>query len=228
MTFLLLYQQDKIAEVFGAFVAAEKGDPSGLALLSFMYDRMIPKAVNWGDNLSKVMSADYDPNSDYEAEMMPVEAILGSPMSKILGAMKYGGWPIKSIPEQYRQLQFCDAETLLINSNIDFSTPVEYARDELLPYLKRGRLVVVAEAGHCDDVMNLQSEAFQHLVKKFYDEGIIDDSQFHYEPMNFSPATSLPEMAKKFVRKTVYFGLGALLVLISLFLTIIWIIKRRN
>lgn len=45
------------AQVFDAFVGAEKGDYSGLALLSVFYDRMIPKALNWGDNASKALSA---------------------------------------------------------------------------------------------------------------------------------------------------------------------------
>jgi len=28
---------------------------------SYVYSRMIPKALNWGDNASKALSADYDP-----------------------------------------------------------------------------------------------------------------------------------------------------------------------
>ena len=100
--FMFLYHRDSAAQVFDAFVAAERGDYSGLALLSFFYDRMIPRALNWGDNASKALSADYDPARDYEAEMMPPGSILGSPMSKILGGLKYGGWPIRPIPEQYR------------------------------------------------------------------------------------------------------------------------------
>jgi len=110
--FMLLYHRDSAAQVFDAFVSAEKGDYSGLAFLSVMFDKMIPRALNWGDNASKAFGADYDPARDYEAEMMPPGSILGSPMSKLFGIMKYGGWPIKPIPEEYRSLQYSDVETM--------------------------------------------------------------------------------------------------------------------
>lgn len=195
-TFMFLYHTGSAAQVFDAYVAAEKGDYSGLAFFSVMYDKMIPKALNWGDNAAKAMSADYDPSRDYEAEMMPPGSILGSPMSKILGIQKYGGCPIKPIPEEYRKLQYSDVETLMVNGNIDFSTPAENAKNELLPYLRNGKLIILAEMGHCDDVTGLQPEAFHHLAEAFYLEGAVDDSKFRYEPMDFTPSQSLPDMAK--------------------------------
>jgi hypothetical protein len=130
---------------------------------SYVYSRMILKALNWGDNASKALSADYDPARDYEAEMMPPGSILGSPMSKILGGMKYGGWPINPIPEEYRKLQYSEVETLMVNGNIDFSTPAENAKDELLPHLTNGNLVILSEMGHSSDVVNTQPDAFRHL-----------------------------------------------------------------
>ena len=227
-TFMFLYHRNSAAQVFDAYVAAEKGDYSGLALLSVMYDRMIPKALNWGDNASKAMSADYDSSRDYEAEMMPSGSILGSPMSALLGSMKYGGWPIKPIPEEYRKLQYSDVETLMVNGNIDFSTPSAYAKNELLPYLRKGKLVVLAEMGHCDDVMNIQPEAFHHLAQTFYLKGIVDDSQFQYEPMNFVPSPSAPEMAKKFVKRMALMGGGAIVGLIIIIILLILFIKKRK
>jgi len=149
---------------------------------SYVCSRMIPKALNWGDNASKALSADYDPARDYEAEMMPPGSILGSPMSKILGGMKYGGWPINPTPEEYRKLQYSEVETLMVNGNIDFSTPAENAKDELLPHLTNGNLVILSEMGHSSDVVNTQPDAFRHLAGTFFLEGIVDDSKFHYEP----------------------------------------------
>ncbi|UCE22949.1 MAG: alpha/beta fold hydrolase [Candidatus Aminicenantes bacterium] len=226
--FMFLYHRDTAAQLFDAFIAAEKGDYSGLAFLSFFYDRMMPTALNWGDNASKALSADYDPTRDYEKEMMPPGSILGSPMSKILGGLKYGGWPIKPIPEEYRKLQDSDVETLMINGNIDFSTPAEYARDELLPHLKNGNLVILSEMGHSSDVRNIQPDAFQHLAESFYLEGIVDDSKFHYEPMNFTPSQSAPEMAKKFVGRFALIGGGVLLLIIATIILIVWLKKRRR
>ncbi len=226
--FMFLYHRDTAAQLFDAFIAAENGDYSGLAFLSFFYDRMIPTALNWGDNASKALSADYDPTRDYEKEMMPPGSILGSPMSKILGGLKYGGWPIKPIPEEYRKLQDSDVETLMVNGNIDFSTPAEHARDELLPHLKNGHLVIFSEMGHSSDVRKIQPDAFQHLAESFYLEGIVDDSKFHYEPMNFTPSQSAPEMAKKFVGRFALIGGGVLLLVIVIIILIVWLKKRRR
>jgi pimeloyl-ACP methyl ester carboxylesterase len=226
--FMFLYHRDTAAQVFDAFIAAGEGDYSGLALLSFFYDRMIPKALNWGDNASKALSADYDPTRDYEGEMMPPGSILGSPMSKILGGMKYGGWPIKPIPEEYRKLQDSEVETLMVNGNIDFSTPAENARDELLPHLTNGHLVILSEMGHSSDVVDTQPEAFRHLAETFFLEGVVDDSQFHYEPMNFTPSQSAPEMAKKYVRRFALMGGGAIVSIIAIVILIVWLVKRHK
>lgn len=227
-TFMFLYHTGSAAQVFDAYVAAEKGDYSGLAFFSVMYDKMIPKALNWGDNVAKAMSADYDPTRDYEAEMMPPGSILGSPMSKMLGVQKYGGWPIKPISEEYRKLQYSDVETLMVNGSIDFSTPAAYAKNELLPYLRNGKLVILAEMGHCDDVQSLQPEAFRHLAEAFYLKGIVDDSKFRYERMNFKPSQSLPKMAKKFVKRMALVGGGVVIALILIIAFLIWFIKWRK
>jgi len=226
--FMFLYHRDSAAQVFDAFVAAEGGDYSGLALLSFFYDRMMPKALIWGDNASKALSADYVPARDYETEMMPPGSILGSPMSKILGAMKFGGWPIKPIPEQYRRLQDSEVETLMVNGNIDFSTPAENAKDELLPHLTNGHLVILSEMGHSNDVVNIQPDAFRHLAETFFLEGIVDDSRFHYEPMNFTPSQSAPEMAKKYVRLGALIAAGAIIVIIAGIIFVVGFIKRQK
>ena len=225
---MFLYHRDTAAQVFDAFVAAGDGDYSGLALLSFFYDRMIPKALNWGDNDSKALSADYNPARDYEAEMMPPGSILGSPMSKILGGMKYGGWPIKPIPEEYQKLQDSDVETLMVNGNIDFSTPAENARDEFLPHLTNGHLVILSEIGHSSDVVETQPDAFRHLAETFFLEGVVDDSQFQYEPMNFTPSQSASEMAKKYVRRFALIGGGAVVLIIIIIILIICLIKKHK
>jgi hypothetical protein len=189
---------------------------------------MMPKALNWGDNASKALSADYDPARDYEAEMMPPGSILGSPMSKLLGVMKYGGWPIKPIPELYRKLQPSEVETLMVNGNIDFSTPAENARDELLPYLANGRLVILSEMGHSRDVVSLQPEAFRHLAETFFLEGVVDDSKFHYVPMNFTPSRSAPEMAKTYVRRAALIGVGAVVLIVAAIVLTVWLVKRHK
>jgi pimeloyl-ACP methyl ester carboxylesterase len=227
-TFMFLYYTSTAAQVFDAYVAAEKGDWSGLAFISVMFDRMIPKAMNWGDNAAKALSADYDPARDYEADMAPPGAILGSPLSKLMAVQKYGAWPIKPIPEEYRKLRYSDVETLMVNGNIDFSTPAEYAKNELLPYLRNGRLVVLAEMGHCNDVTDRQPEAFRRLAEAFYLEGTADDSMFHYESVDFKPSQSLPDMAKRFVKRVVLIGGGAFIFLIVIAILLIRLLRKRK
>jgi hypothetical protein len=149
-------------------------------------------------------------------------------MSRILGVMKYGGWPIKPLPDPYRKVQSSEVETLMVNGNIDFSTPAENARDELLPYLENGHLVILSEMGHTGDVMNRQPDAFRHLTETFYLEGIVDDSKFHYEPMNFTPSQSAPEMAKKYVRRGVLLGGGAVAVIIIIVVLGVRFVRRQR
>jgi len=84
---------------------------------------------------------------------------------------------------------------LLVNGNIDLSTPVENA-EELLPYLPNGELVILSEMGHTQDVAGKQPEAFHHLVETFYLEGVVDDSRFTYEPMNFTPDMTFQQLAE--------------------------------
>lgn len=200
-TFIYLFHRNSATSVFDAYVAAEKGDYSGLAYLSIAYDKMIPNFMNWGDAASKAFSADYDHNRNYEAEMDPPGSIIGSPMAKLLwGHAKYGGWPIKPIPQEYRELHYSDPETLIVSGSIDFSSPVEYAK-ELLPYLRNGKHVILAEMGHCLDLETIQPDAYQYLVETFYLEGIVDDSKFRYEVMDFTPSQTFQNMAKQFAKR---------------------------
>ncbi|MCK4495837.1 MAG: alpha/beta hydrolase [Candidatus Aminicenantes bacterium] len=142
--------------------------------------------------------------------------------------MHDGGWPIKPIPEEYRKLQYSEVETLMVNGNIDFSTSAENAKNELLPHLTNGNLVILSEMGHSSDVVNTQPDAFRHLAETFFLEGIVDDSKFQYEPMNFTPSQSAPEMAKKYVRRVALMGGGAIVVIIVIIILIVWLIKRHK
>jgi len=201
MTFLQLMNTGTAAAVFDAFVAAENGDYSGLAFMSFAYSQMLPTMLHWGDLFSKGM-ADHDPLRDYEADMDPPGSIIGSPGSKLyFGGAPHGGWPMQPIAEEYRQLGYSDVETLLVSGSVDFSTPAENAQ-ELLPYLPNGKSVVLSEMGHTGDQRGLQPEAFQHLAETFYLEGVVDDSKFTYQPMNFTPSQTFQDMAKAYMEQS--------------------------
>jgi pimeloyl-ACP methyl ester carboxylesterase len=200
MTQAQLVHRDSAAMVFEAYVAAENGDYAGLAFMSLAYDQAIPSLANWGDRASKALSADFDPDRDYKAEMHPPGSILGSPFSEELDAAG-DSWPIRPIPQEYRALRRSDAETLLVNGSIDFSTPVENAR-ELLPYLPNGDLVVLAEMGHTRDLRFRQPLALLHLLETFYLTGEVDASRFDHDPMGFSPDMTFGQMARDMFAKS--------------------------
>lgn len=226
-TFTLLFHRDTAAMAFDAWLAAEEGDSSGLALMSLAYDFVLPGMSVYGEFFSKGVSSDYDDNRDYFTEMDPPGSIIGAPLSKLIwgSATDEDGvtWPTRLMPREFRQIHPTNVETLLISGNIDFSTPAEFATDDLLPALTNGTQVILSEMGHVNDVMSLQPEAIERLLTSFYDSGEADDSLFVYEPMDFNVGGGFPLLAK--------LGLGVMLVLIvvalGLTLFVVRLLKRK-
>jgi hypothetical protein len=211
--FVMLFNRQTAAMVYDAFVAADRGDSSGLALMSLMYDLLVPSMFTWGDFLSKGLSADFDDGRDYAKDLNPAGSILGSPLSYVFWGSGLT-WPAKRIPDEYRRVQPCEVETLLVSGSNDFSTPAEYASHELLPALTRGHQVILAEMGHVRDLWQMQPQATLHLMTSFYDTGKVDDSRFHYQPMDFKVAWGFPKLARiaagitVFIFLLVLFGLA--------------------
>jgi len=105
-------------------------------------------------------------------------------------------------------VQPSDVETLLVSGSIDFSTPAQFAEQELLPSLSRGRHVIIAEQGHTDDFWGFQPEAAERLLTSFYDTGTADDSLYTTLPMDFKPAMRFPVLAKVLVAMIVLLVCG--------------------
>jgi len=222
MTHFFLWHRGQAASAYDIYMAAEGGDPSGLALMSLMYDMMIPTYMTWGELAIKGVTADYDPARDYLNEMNPTGSILGAPMSEFVwSGVQTMEWPITQIPVELRQVQSSDVETLLVSGNIDATTPAQWATDELLPSLSNGNQVILSEFGHTDDVWNLQPEATEHLLSTFYNTGVVDDSLFAYQPMDFYVGLGFPLMAKIIVAVI-------LLVIVLLALLVRFILRRRK
>ena len=210
------------AMVYDAYLAAEKGDSSGLAMMSLMYDLINPATMmTWGQSAAIVMSTDFDPARDYFAEMNPPGSILGAPQSEITWSpLHFADWPATLIPAEYRQVQASDVETLLVSGSVDGTTPARYATEELLPHLGNGQQVILSEFGHVADVWGLQPEATMHLLTTFYNTGVADDSLFTYQPMNFDVGLGFPEIAK--------LVLAAIALLIALIWFVISRVRRRK
>jgi pimeloyl-ACP methyl ester carboxylesterase len=225
VTHFLLFNRNSAATVYDLYLAAEEGDPSGVALMSVMYNFMWPGMMTWGE-WAGMGIIDYDPDRDWLTEMDPPDSIIGSPFSLAIGGLNQFGdsWPIPSVPDRYLEPPASDVETLLVSGSIDFSTAPQWATDELLPVLSNGHQVILSEFGHTGDFWGLQPEARIHLLTTFYATGEVDDSLFTYEPMDFHVNRGWPVQAKQFLA----IGLGGPILLVLLVWFIVSRIRRRR
>ena len=201
---------------FDAYLAAEQGDPSGLALMSLL--GFVNPGITWGAFFSKAYSADYDPSRDYAADMDPPGSILGSPYALGLWSTAWA-WPVRLMPAELRQAHPSDVETLIISGSIDVAAPAERAAEELLPYLSNGQQVILAEASHDNLPEANQPQAMERLVTSFYDTGVADDSLYTYAPIDFQVSWGYPALAKLI--------LGMVLLVIVAVVAVIWFVVRR-
>ena len=81
-SYYVLFQRNTAAMVFDSFVAAEKGDYSGLALMSIAFDYVFPDMSVWGEFATKAINVDFDSAKIFSTTDYPNE-ILGSPMNKL-------------------------------------------------------------------------------------------------------------------------------------------------
>jgi len=218
-TFMMLYSTENAPKLFDAWITAEKGDWSGIAMLSLSMEFMISGALNWGDLASKTVSSDYDyePEMDLLSEFMPDNSIIGAPGS-ILG-IGARGWPAKLIPDSLRSVKYSKTATLLINGNIDVSTPARFGREELLPYLDNGHQVIVSEASHSPDIWGKQRQALDHMLKTFFKTGVVDDSHYTYSPISFKVGLGYPTMMK--------LAVAGITCIIIILLSIVWFVVRK-
>jgi len=219
-TFVMLYSVENAPQLFDAWLAAEKGDWSGIAMLSLSMDFMLPNAnFNWGDVAAKAASADYvfEPGTDLLAEFMPDSSVIGAPGT--LYAISSIGWPAKLIPDSLRRVNYSETPTLLINGNLDVSTPARFGRDELLPYLKNGQQVIISEAAHSPDLFGYQRPALDHMLAAFFKKGIVDNSLYKYSPISFKVEWGFPTIMK--------LGLAGLTAVLLIIIALIWYLIRR-
>lgn len=202
------------------WLAAEEGDASGMALLSMSRNMFLPNLFVFGEFLSLGGSVDdfYNPTRDYRTELDPQDSILGSPFSLFMWGMA-DGWPHNFTPEKYLQVQPTDVETLLISGSIDFSTPPQFATEELLPHLGNGKQVILKDFGHTETFWNSQPEARVHMLNTFFSTGEVDASLYTYQPVNFDVGLGWPGLAKVL--------LGIVLAVIVLLVALVWFVVWR-
>jgi len=100
-------------KIIDTWLAAAEGDPSGMAMFSWLGPNMFANAAVWGHNAALRSSlGQFDPARDYRTDLNPPESIMGSPASTAAYA-EYTAWPVTLIPEEYRQLQPSDCRNLV-------------------------------------------------------------------------------------------------------------------
>jgi pimeloyl-ACP methyl ester carboxylesterase len=180
-----------------AWLSAAEGDASGLAMISLVAGMVFPSSFVWGETAA-TGSIDTAIALEYLAQADLGGTILGTPGSTWM----FGGlsaWPASALPQEVLQVQPSDVEILMVSGAIDFSTPPQFARDEVLPFLSKGQQVVLPGFGHSGDVWGLQPEATAHLLTSFYATGVADDSLYTDQPVDFGVGLGFPELAKLLV-----------------------------
>jgi hypothetical protein len=211
--------------MFDMWLSAAEGDASGLAMLSLFGEMAWPTAFVWGETAAVSASTDLPSSLEYLAEANLEDTILGTPGSTWLWS-GISSWPQADLlPEEYRHVQPSDVETLLISGTVDFSTPPQFARDELLPSLSHGQQIILQGFGHSHDTWTIQHAATVQLVNSFFDTGVADASLFTAQRVSFDAGpVALPEMLKILLGSAAALLLG----LVALVRFVIRRVQRRR
>ena len=206
--------------VIDLWLDAAEGDASGMALVSLIGPLMLPSMADQGHFYAMGVSApDFlGAHRDFRAELMPPDAILGSPDSLFSSGM-LPGWPVSSDQQSFAEAQDTAVDTLLVSGSIDFSTPMEGARDELLPHLSHGHQVVLRDFGHTLSFWNSQPQARARLLNTYFDTGAVDASLYRYQPVKFEVDKSWSGLAKML--------LGAAVLVLGVVILLIVVIGRK-
>lgn len=206
-TFAFLFDLRTAAPALDAWQAAARGDAGGLWLLSVAAHFVFPTIVNWGDNNAKAMSADHVAGTDYRARMLPDGHVLGAPLGFLLWSMA-SYWPMAPMPDEWRALRNVKAPALIIDGNLDVTTPAANAARDLLPVMPNARLVVLRDAGHVGDLWGTHADATERMMTSFLATGVADTSLVRDVPAGLRVARRYTSMAKLIV------GAAVLLVLL--------------
>ncbi len=91
-----------------------------------------------------------------------------------------------------------DVETLLVGGTLDFATPPKFATQELLPHLRNGHQVVLAELGHSGTFWSYEPKASTRLLNTFFDSGRVDTSLYTPAKVDFTPDVTQTALGKGF------------------------------
>jgi len=184
-TFQVLFSKDMAGIVFEAYNrAVNNKDYSYLFLLQKMVD-MENSGTVFGEMSSKGVSADFKQELNYRKTLEGANTILGGNISKLYWGVA-NAWQMKLIPEEYRKCRETLAETLVISGDLDVSTPSDYARDELMPYLKNGHQIILKNMSHSD--IFIKTMMTPDFLSNYFDNGSVNTESLNtLDSIDFKP-----------------------------------------
>lgn len=178
--FTMLYSRESTLLFLRAAVAAEMGDTSLLEQAG-AYLQAGASGLIAGDLLAKGSIDVYR----YE-QMRPTFALsdssIGSPWDQFYSAMA-AGWPLPKASPEYLRAAIDPTPTLIVNGDLDVSTPLQFIERELMPFLPNGQLVVLKDYGHSDFLR--QQAAIGRMTAGFLRNGTVDRSLVAPDPYTF-------------------------------------------
>jgi pimeloyl-ACP methyl ester carboxylesterase len=178
------------------WLSASEGDPSALWLLSALSQLVFPDAQVKGDSAAVART-----DAAYAKRYFAAHhggSILGNPGAEFIwaGGKLLDAWPANPDENLYSRVRDSSVETLLVSGNLDFATPPQTARRELLPHLRNGHQVVLTGLGHTDDFWSHEAQAGTHLVNTFLASGRVDASRYTPHRVDLGEGFSQTRIAK--------------------------------
>jgi pimeloyl-ACP methyl ester carboxylesterase len=181
-----------------SWISAANGDPSGLWFMSLMARMAFPEAVTWGEVAAVSRADTWAADRYFGKGPHRKDSILGNPGTEFLYAR--GGltqaFPPAPDSDEYNRVQDSNVPTLLVNGTLDFATPAKFGIQELLPHLRNGQKVLLAEMGHSGTFWTYEPKASTRLLNTYLDTGKIDTSLYTPAKVDFTPDVSHTGLGK--------------------------------
>ena len=147
---------------------------------------MSSSGIVFGEMSSKGVQADFVEGTNYRKTLNGDNTILGGNLSKLYWGIA-SAWQLKKMPEEYRKCRESFSETLIISGDLDVSTPSDYSRDELMPYLKNGHQIILKNMSHSD--IFIKTMMTPNFLSDYFDDGVINKEAITKpDPIDFKPA----------------------------------------
>jgi uncharacterized membrane protein YdfJ with MMPL/SSD domain/pimeloyl-ACP methyl ester carboxylesterase len=205
-----------------SWISAAKGDPSGLWFLSLMARMAFPEALVWGEVAAVARDDTGAADAYFGKGPHRGDSILGNAGTEFLYA---GGGLTHAFPpapdsNEYTEVRDSNVPTLLVNGTLDFATPPRFGVQELLPHLRNGKKVLLAEMGHSGTFWSYEPKASTRLLNTYFDSGKVDTSLYTPAKVDFTPDVGHTGLGKGFAGT--FYGLPVI-ALLSLLL-----LRRRS